>query len=153
MDNGTKIDLKPKQEIIDAFWDSLDDFERVLLNRDTTPIYKATFETPYSDETGYYYKNKSYIWPTIDDFTPDISTGNFQGYLASLVNLATFHDEHDSDNIWRMMTHESIKNLNWTFTSEKDGMDVDMSDIDSEGIGAMIRIYGRQYQNVKFYFI
>ncbi len=151
LDNGTKIDLKPKQEIIDAFWDSLDDFERVLLNRDTTPIYKATFETPYSDETGYYYKNKSYIWPTIDGFTPDISTGNFQGYLASLVNLATFHDEHDSDNIWRMMTHESIKNLNWTFTSEKDGMDVDMSDIDSEGIGAMIRIYGRQFDDIKRY--
>ena len=151
LDTGTKIDLKPKQEIIDAFWDSLDDFERVLLNRDTTPIYKATFETPYSDETGYYYKNKSYIWPTIDGFMPDISTGNFQGYLASLVNLATFHDEHDSDNIWRMMTHESIKNLNWTFTSEKDGMDVDMSDIDSEGIGAMIRIYGRQFDDIKRY--
>ena len=129
----------------------MDDFERVLLNRDTTPIYKATFETPYSDETGYYYKNKSYIWPTIDGFMPDISTGNFQGYLASLVNLATFHDEHDSDNIWRMMTHESIKNLNWTFTSEKDGMDVDMSDIDSEGIGAMIRIYGRQFDDIKRY--
>lgn len=151
LDNGSEIDLKPKQEIIDAFWDSLDDFERVLLNRDTTPIYKATFETPYSDETGYYYKNKSYIWPTIDGFTPDISTGNFQGYLASLVNLATFHDEYDSDNIWRMMTHESIKNLNWTFTSEKDGMDVDMSDIDSEGIGAMIRIYGRQFDDIKRY--
>lgn len=151
LDSGAEINLKPKQEIIDAFWDSLDDFERVLLSRDTTPIYKAIFETPYSDETGYYYKNKSYIWPTIDGFTPDISTGNFQGYLASLVNLATFHDEHDSDNIWRMMTHESIKNLNWTFTSEKDGMDVDMSDIDSEGIGAMIRIYGRQFDDIKRY--
>lgn len=151
LDNGSEINLKPKQEIIDAFWDSLDDFERVLLSRDTTPVYKATFETPYSDETGYYYKNKSYVWPTIDGFTPDISTGNFQGYLASLVNLATFHDEHDSDNIWRMMTHESIKNLNWTFTSEKDGMDVDMSDIDSEGIGAMIRIYGRQFDDIKRY--
>lgn len=147
----SKINIRPKQEIIDAFWDSLDDFERVLLSRDTTPIYKATFETPYSDETGYYYKNKSYIWPTIDGFTPDISTGNFQGYLASLVNLATFHDEYDSDNIWRMMTHESIKNLNWTFTSEKDGMDADMSDIDSEGIGAMIRIYGRQFDDIKRY--
>lgn len=147
----SKINIRPKQEIIDAFWDSLDDFERVLLSRDTTPIYKATFETPYSDETGYYYKNKSYIWPTIDGFTPDISTGNFQGYLASLVNLATFHDEYDSDNIWRMMTHESIKNLNWTFTSEKDGMDVDMSDIDSKGIGAMIRVYGRQFDDIKRY--
>ena len=39
--------IKPKQEFIDSFWDTLDDFERVLLNRDSDPIYKATFETPF----------------------------------------------------------------------------------------------------------
>ena len=153
LDNGKEINLKPKQEIIDAFWNSLDDFERVLLNRDTTPVYKATFETPYSDETGYYYSNKSYIWPTVnnDGFTPDISTGKFQNYLSSLISLASFHDEYDTDNIWRMMTHESIKNLNWTFVSHNGDESEDLSDIDTTGIGAMIRIYGRQFDDIKRY--
>lgn len=151
--DGPDIDLKPKQEIIDAFWNSLDDFERVLLNRDSTPVYKAVFETPYSDETGYYYSNKSYIWPTVnnDGFTPDISTGKFQSYLSSLISLASFHDEYDTDNIWRMMTHESIKNLNWTFVSHNGDESEDLSDIDTTGIGAMIRIYGRQFDDIKRY--
>ena len=153
LDNGKEINLKPKQEFIDAFWNSLDDFERVLLSRDTNPVYKAVFETPYSDETGYYYSNKSYVWPTVNDdgFTPDISTGNFQAYLASLVDLATFHDEYDSDNIWRMMTHESIKNLNWTFVSRDGDNENDLSEIDTKGIGAMIRVYGRQFDDIKRY--
>ena len=153
LEGDKTIKLKPKQEIIDAFWNSLDDFERVLLNRDTTPVYKATFETPYSDETGYYYSNKSYIWPTVnnDGFTPDISTGKFQNYLSSLISLASFHDEYDTDNIWRMMTHESIKNLNWTFVSHNGDESEDLSDIDTTGIGAMIRIYGRQFDDIKRY--
>ena len=118
-DNGGGVIIKPKQSFIDEFWSTMDDFERVLLNRDTTPVYKAIFETPYFDETGYYYENKSYVWPTIDGFTPDVTTGAFQGYLESLISLATFHDEFDSDNIWRMMTHESIKNLDWTYNTKK----------------------------------
>lgn len=149
--NGTII--KPKQKFIDEFWDNIDDFERVLLNRGTTPIYKAVFETPYSNENGYYYENKSYIWPTVnnDGVTPDISSGAFQGYLESLLSLAEFHDTYDSDNIWRMMTHESIKNLDWTYMSKKGDEEEDLSDFDATGIGAMMRIYGRQFDDLKRY--
>lgn len=152
--DGTKegVIIKPKQELVAKFWNEADDFVKVLLNKETTPLYKATFETPYSDETGYYFQNKSYIWPTIGNTDiPDITTGAFQGYLESLISLATFHDEYDSDNIWRMMTHESIKNLDWTFTSTKDGEERDLTDFDTTGIGAMMRIYGRQFDDIKRY--
>lgn len=149
--DGGGVIIKPKQPFIDEFWSTMDDFERVLLNRDTTPVYKAVFETPYFDETGYYYENKSYIWPTIDGFTPDITTGAFQGYLESLISLATFHDEFDSDNIWRMMTHESIKNLDWTYNTRKGDDETDLTDFDTKGIGAIMRIYGRQFDDIKRY--
>lgn len=150
-DGSDGLIIRPKKKFIREFWNTLDDFERVLLNRDTTPVYKAVFETPYSNENGYFYQNKSYIWPTVnnDGFTPDISSGVFQGYLESLISLATFHDEYDSDNIWRMMTHESIKNLDWTFINEANGEEKDMSDFETKGIGAMIRIYGRQFDDIK----
>lgn len=150
-DSGGGVIIKPKQSFIDEFWSTMDDFERVLLNRDTTPVYKAVFETPYFDETGYYYENKSYVWPTIDGFTPDITTGAFQGYLESLISLATFHDEFDSDNIWRMMTHESIKNLDWTYNTRKGDDETDLTDFDTKGIGAIMRIYGRQFDDIKRY--
>ena len=150
-DSGGGVIIKPKQSFIDEFWSTMDDFERVLLNRDTTPVYKAIFETPYFDETGYYYENKSYVWPTIDGFTPDVTTGAFQGYLESLISLATFHDEFDSDNIWRMMTHESIKNLDWTYNTRKGDDETDLTDFDTKGIGAIMRIYGRQFDDIKRY--
>lgn len=145
--------IKPKQEFIDKYWNEMDDFERVLLNRNTFPPYKAVFETPFENEMGYFYDKRSYMWPTVnnDNFTPDITTGVFQGYLEALLSLATFHDEYDSDNIWRMMTHESIKNLDWTFTSNQDGVEQDLSEFDTRGIGAMARIYGRQFDDIKRY--
>jgi hypothetical protein len=145
--------IKPKQSFIDEYWENIDDFTQVLLNRNTTPIYKATFETPYFTESGYFYQNKQYIWPTVGDngTTPDITTGAFQGYLESLISLATFHDTYDSDNIWRMMTHESIKNLDWTLTNKKGDIEDDLSDFDTTGIGAMLRIYGRQFDDIKRY--
>lgn len=148
--NGTGNIIRPKQSFIDKFWDEMDDFERVLLNRDSTPVYKSVFETPFFNETGFYYENKSYIWPTVgnDGFTPDVTTGAFQSYLDSLLSLAEFHDTYDSDNIWRMMTHESIKNLDWTHTN-KNGVEQD--DFDATGIGAMLRIYGRQFDDIKRY--
>lgn len=157
LENGSGVIIKPKQKYIDEFWENIDDFERVLLNRETTPIYKAVFETPYLSEDGYYYTNKSYIWPTVgnDGFTPDLTSAVFQGYLTSLLSLAEFHDEYDSDNIWRMMTHESIKNLDWTHTSysgeNSDENSDEYSDFDTKGIGAMMRVYGRQFDDIKRY--
>ena len=144
--NGKGVIIEPKKEIIKNFWDSLDDFEKILLNKETTPKYTAWFETPYKDETGFYYEKKAYTWPTIaDSNTPDLTTSKFKGYIESLMSLAEFHDEYDSDNIWRMMTHESIKNLDWTFKSNND----DMSDIDDGKMKALIHVQGRLYDDIK----
>ena len=89
--------IKPKQNFIDEFWSNIDDFTRVLLNRNSTPIYSATFETPFFTEDGYFYEMKSYAWPTVgnDNFTPDLTTSEFQTYITSLISLATYHDERD----------------------------------------------------------
>lgn len=144
--------IRPKQDVIDKFWNTMDDFEKVLLDRTTTPIYKATFETPYFNEHGYFYRSKSYVWPNIGDgFTPDITTGKFQGYLQSLISLAAAHDEIDSDNIWRMMTHESIKNMDWTLSSHKNDAEYSEDDMDASRISAMLRICGRQADDIKRY--
>lgn len=143
---GKGVIIEPKKDIIEKFWDSLDDFERVLFNRESTPLYTAIFETPYETETGYYYSPKMYTWPRVaNSNTPDLTTSKFKGYIESLLSLAEFHDEYDSDNIWRMMTHESIKNLDWTFNRGED----DMSDIDNGKMKALIHIQGRLYDDIK----
>lgn len=148
-----KIICRPKEEYQKEFWDNLDDFEKVLLNRNSSPLYTAVLETPYQTEEGFFYEMKSYTWPTLEEgdnaYSPDITTLKFQGYLNSLLSVAEYHDEHDSDNIWRMMTHESIKNLDWTFMRDKDGNPVDASDIDSSRMKAMLRMYGRLFDDLK----
>lgn len=146
-DYGTMI-IEPIKKHFDEFWNNLDDFERVVLNKDSIPLYTAIFETPYQDETGFYYNSKTYTWPTVGNSkTPDLTTSKFKGYLSNLLTLAEFHDEYDSDNIWRMMTHESIKNLDWTFNNEDDEFD----EIDNSRIKTLIHIQGRMYDDVKRY--
>ena len=152
-ENGKGFIIRPRQTFIDDFWETTDDFEKVLLDRSTTPVYTAKFETPYEDETGHHYRMKSYTWPTVgnDGFTPDMTTSRFQGYLQALLSLAEYHDTYDSDNIYRMLTHEAIKNLDWTFVSEQDGETVEMDDIDDSRFSAMLRIHGRMFDDLKRY--
>lgn len=149
--NGGWI-IRPKKKYYDEFWQTLDDFERVLLNRATKPVYKATFDTPYETENGFFYNKKNYIWPTVadDGITPDITTIAFNGYLNSLLSLAEFYDTHYSDNIWRMLTHESIKNLDWTFLRNNESESENV-EIDDSRISAMLHVYGRNFDDIKRY--
>ena len=148
--SGDKVLAKVKEKKVKEYFDALDDFERVLLDRSSKPLYCAKFETPYMDDYGYHYRMESYIFPTVreDDITPDLSSSAYSMYLERLIKLADFHDNYDSDNIWRMMTHEAIKNLDWTFIRNKDGEVEDASDIDSTRIGKILRIYGREYDDI-----
>ena len=146
---GTSI--RPKEEFVIEYYETIDEFEYILVNRQTNPIYKATFETPYETETGYEYTMENYTWPSRNNWNPEINTMAFNAYVMRLLKLAEYHDEFDSNNIWRMMTHEAIKNLDWTFFREN-GDDVeDLSKIDSSRIEAILQLYARQYDGIKRY--
>lgn len=143
--------IRPCKEVIDNFFNEIDDFEYVLLDRKSKPIYRATFETPYETDKGNFYVMKDYIWPSYNDWNPDVDSGLYSKYVTDLIQLAQWHDEYDSNNMWRMETHEAIKNLDWTFF-KGNGEDVeDMSNIDSSKIEAMIQIYGRAFDGIKRY--
>ena len=142
--------IRPKKQFRIGFWENLDDFEKVLFDRQTTPVYKAEFETPYLLDDTYYYNLKQYVWPTVDGEMPDLSTLRFQGYLKSLIGLAEYHDEFDSDNLWRMMTHESIKNLDWTFMRTRDD-EYDDGALDSSRMRGVLSVWGRHFDDIKRY--
>jgi hypothetical protein len=146
--------IRVNERLFEKMYDELDDFEKVLLNRNSTPMFTAAIETPYFDGQGYYFSKRNYTWPSLSDgvyFTPDLSSHSFASYIESLINLAKFHDEHDSDNMWRMLTHTSIKNLDWTFKKEVDGNVEDLTNFDSSRMEAAIRLYGRQFDDIKRY--
>ena len=150
--NGHVI-IRPKSKYIEEFWSNLDDFEKVLLDRTTKPIYKARLETPYIENNRHYYEYKNYIWPTVDGINPDLTSSVFQTYLNSLLDIAEYYDEYEADNLWRMMTHESIKNLDWSFIRHngEDAVDTEDIDIDSSRMQAMLRIQSRVFDDIKRY--
>ena len=143
--------IRPKKEIVEEYFRTCDDFTAVLLDRRPSPIYTATLETPKETDTGYFYEMKSYTWPTFNGgFNPDLS-GAYYAYLQSLISLGEFYDEFYTDNMWRSLTHEAIKTLDWTYISNVDGEIEDMSTIDTSRIEPISKIYGRQFDDLKRY--
>lgn len=152
---GNPIIRLPHDEFMKRY-EKLDDFSKVLLNLDTKPVFKATFESPRFDGQSYNMTYKDYIFPSVSTsdnlyFTPDLSSALFSSYLENLMSLARFHDEYDSDNIWRMLTHQSIKNLDWTFKREENGETTDSENIESTRVKAALELYGRQFDDLKRY--
>lgn len=145
--------IQPKQVIIEDYFSKLNDFESLLLNRGTNPKYKSTFITPKemgNNIPGYYYVEKEYIWPSIG-YCICIDTISFDIYVSELYKLGSLFDELWCDNIWRNMTHEAIKNFDWTYT--KDYIDGDEFDNIAGGtrMQAILRIIGREYDDIKRY--
>ena len=143
--------IRPTDDIIEREFDRLDDFEKILLDRSSNPIYTAHFDTPYEVDYDNKYRNEPYTWPSVGDYLPEINTPSYYSYVGKLINLATFYDDYWSDNIWRSMTHESIKNLDWTFIRNEDGNVEDLSQIDSSKVEMITRLWGRNSDDIKRY--
>ena len=147
--NLNGVHLRPKEPIIESFYDSLDDFEKVLLNRDSKPKYTAVFDTPYETDEGYFTYKKKYSWPCKYGWNPDLLGAGYETYVNDLIDLAQFQDEYNSNNIWRSMTHEAIKNLDWTFTKINGDDTQEFETIDVSKVEPILKIYGRQYDDLK----
>ena len=150
-DSCQEYSIRPNNVIVNEYFATIDEFEKILLNRETKPLYKTVFETPYETDEGNKYIMQSYIWPSLNNWNPVVEGGGYEMYIGSLIKLTSFHDEYDSNIIWRMLTHEAIKNLDWTFFRENGDDAEDMSKIDSSRIEAFLQLYGRQFDGLKRY--
>jgi len=146
----------PKEEVFEEYFNNLDDFEKQLLTLNSKPVYRNSFLTPFEGETDYKYVYRDYTWPSISvDGYPysfiDIVSEGYTDYLSRLVDMATTYDELWCDSLYRNMTHEAIKNFDWTYT--KDYTDGDEQDNIDGGNQMMklLRIYGRAFDDLKRY--
>lgn len=112
------IVIKPKNAVIEKYFDNLKGFEKQLLNRKTKPLYNNTFITPIEGENSIKYVKRNYKWPTIDEYCIDIESTSYDDFVDRLLNMATIYDELWCNNLYNRMTHESIKNFDWTYTRE-----------------------------------
>lgn len=144
----TGCHLRPKAQICEEYFASIDEFEFALLNRESKPFYMAVFETPKETDSGAVYTQKQYVWPSIGDWNPDLHSVAYMNYVESLTTLAEYHDQYDSDNLYRSMTHEAIKNLDWTTLRLSAG---DLEDSGESRIKMILEIYGRIFDGIKQY--
>lgn len=143
--------LKPNDDVIENYFDNLKGFEKQLLTRKSKPLYTNTFVTPIENNERYYYVKRVYSWPTIFNYCIDITSTSYTSYVQGLLNIANVYDEIWTNNLYNRMTHEAIKNFDWTYTKEYvNGEEQD----NIEGGLQMQRILyfiGNVFDNIKLY--
>ena len=147
------LTLQPNNELIENYFNSLDGFEAVLLNRRTMPQYNARLVTPIqmpNNSPGYYYAERAYVWPS-DGYCVLIDTVGFENYVNDLYNLGSLQDSLWCDNIWRNMTHEAVKTFDWTYTREYVEGDEQENILGGTRMQHVLRIWGRSFDDVKRY--
>ena len=118
-----KLDMKPVADVYKEYFDGLSGFEKKLLTLNSKPHYKNRFLTPVETDRGWVFVYRDYTWPSIYDETIgysiiDVESGSYDEFLKQLISMAESYDELYCDNLYRRMTHEAIKNFDWTYTRE-----------------------------------
>lgn len=142
--------LRPMDEKIDEYFNELEGFEKLLLNRETEPLYSNDLITPVEGKMAYYYVERTYTWPS-DDYCIDISSNRYEEFVDRMYAMAQAFDELWTDNLYRNMTHEAIKNFDWTYTREYNEGDEDGNIEGGERMQKILHFCGRVFDNVKRY--
>lgn len=153
--------IRPNEKYINDFFDNLDIFQKNMLNRSTTPKYKMELDFPHETERGVETYKKSFIWPlkntliSTDDtikydlWNIDIETYEYELYLNSLLELCNFYDERCTNNLWRSLTHDSIKNMDYTFRN--DNIESEEYSLGEGRFEEIIKCFAQQFDELKQY--
>ena len=146
-----KWSIRPSDKHLKTFFENLDDFGKMMLNRYSVPKYTMVLDRPHETENGIETYKERFTWPISNkgSYNLDITSGDFSKYINELLELCTFYDNRQTNNLWRMLTHDSIKNMDGTFKkSEGDILDYSFGTSKIEGLFMAI---GRQFDEIKRY--
>ena len=146
----SQLFIQPKQEIIDKYFNSLQGLEKILLRRDTHPLYLCKLKTPIIQSDIMMTVDRSYQFPSEDGFI-DVTSPLFTSYINNLYEIASIWDQTYTDNLLQKMTHEAIKNYDWSYKR-----DVDVNESEEMLIGGLrvenlLHVYGRLFDDIKHY--
>lgn len=139
-----------KDNYFQKFFDGLDDFGNLLLDRGTDPLYTCTIDYPHETEKGLMTYKKSFTWPlAAGGYNLDIDSTVYNEYVNSLISLAEFYDNGYTNNLWNRMTHDSIKNMDQTFTRPNSTDGHEDYVLGTSRIEGLIQSYGRLFDDIK----
>lgn len=142
--------IRPKDELISAFYEECDNFQKLILNPKTN--YKATFSVIEETDEGFTRKFEDFIFPTSEgDYNIDASSYGFNTYTTRLSQIGEFYDELFTDNLYRSMTHEAIKNFDWTYTREYVQGDEEEYVLGGQKMQKALRVFAREFDEILAY--
>lgn len=144
--------IRPKEEFIFEFYNKCDNFQKLIMNRKSTPLYKAVFSVLKENEYGFYRDFETFVFPTtFGGYNIIANDYGFSDYTKRLADIGEFYDNRVSDNIYRSMTHEAIKNFDWTYTKEYTQGDEEEYVFGGQKIQKALRVIGREFDEIKSY--
>lgn len=148
----SRYSFRPKEKYFKEFLNGLDSFEKILMNPKSSPKYTATLNIMKENDYGYYTELEDFTFPTTYGGYNIGSTGPaFEEYVGKLSEIATFYDERFCDNMYRSMTHESIKNFDWTYLKRNSSEDTENLEQSADKVAKTIRLFGRQFDELLAY--
>jgi len=140
--------IKPNESEIEKFFSGLDDFQRTILNRNITPIYRAEIiSSNYTDDGVLLTSKKVYDFPLMDDgYNLNFFDTFYIAYLTKLTKLGEGLDQTNTDIIFRKYTTEAINSFDTV--PKADGEDLTLN---GEKATKLVRIYGVEFDYVKKY--
>ena len=146
------IHIRPKKEHLQAFYKDLDMFQRIILNPYSTPKYSALFEVIEPTSQGYSSRLQRFTFPiSYGGYNLAVNNQIYASYVDSLSTVAAFYDEMYSDNFYRSMTHEAIKNFDWTYSREYTSGEEEENIIGGTRLQKALRLLGRAFDEVKLH--
>lgn len=144
--------IRPNEKFIAEFYNNCDSFQKILLDRKTTPKYKSIFSVIKESPRGYYRETETFIFPTTyGDYNIDASSFGFNDFTSRLVEIGEFYDMYFTDNMYRSMTHEAIKNFDWSYTREYLKGDEDDFIQGGQKIQKALRVFAREFDEILSY--
>lgn len=146
------VHIRPIEKFIDKFYNECDNFEYLLMNPNSSPLYVAVFSVIRENEFGYYRELETFEFPkTYGGYNIDVSEYGFNGYTDKMVEIGEYYDEYFSDNLYRSMTHEALKNFDWTYTKEYNPGEEEEYVVGGERFKKAMRIFAREFDEALSY--
>lgn len=134
--------VKPNNTEVELFFNQLSDFEKILLNRLTTPIYTSSFSVPQEVNGFIVFNQKRLTWPISDGYNLDNNTREYGLYVEDMLSMADLFDKYKTDLVGRKFVSESIHE----YDTQGGG-----DETSGRKVNKLLRIYGREFDEIKKY--
>lgn len=133
-----KFVIKPNDIEFNKFYDSLNDLERYILNKNSTPKYTFKFKIPeINEDDELEFINYDFTFPLKSDgYNLDTNSVSYIDFLENLFGVGDLYDEYKSNLIIRKFIPKTL---------------IDFDGTDSFKSETIFKVYGKEIDEIKMF--